>query len=226
VDEAFVAERSPHALSITLGSEAVVVDAHSHLVHTLNPTAAVLWACLDGVSTLGEICADVADAADAAYDTVRRDALALVQQLLASGVVRRPGAVAQPIPAQRAAETSAPLSADTAVGVQVAGQVARLACTDAEVAEWLRRALAPHVVSDSPSRGMPTSMTLQLVTRSGPGRVLMLHLLRRDGRTVLATPGRARLLRATLAHLDSLSHSPDELCWKGRASSVPTAWSS
>ncbi len=37
-----------------IGAETMVRDPERKLVHFLNPTAAIIWECLDGVSTLAD----------------------------------------------------------------------------------------------------------------------------------------------------------------------------
>ena len=53
VDEAFVPARSPAVHTVEIDGEAVLLDQAAERLHHLNATAALVWACLDGRSTLG-----------------------------------------------------------------------------------------------------------------------------------------------------------------------------
>ena len=68
----------------TAGVEVVVHAAGS--THVLDRTAAVLWQCLDGESSLQSICADIADAFAAPVDQVAADCMAAIESWLATGI--------------------------------------------------------------------------------------------------------------------------------------------
>jgi hypothetical protein len=53
----------------------------------LNQTAALLWECFDGVSSVAAICADVADGLGAPYDVVFTDTVAVITDLVDEGFV-------------------------------------------------------------------------------------------------------------------------------------------
>ncbi len=55
----------------------------------LDPTSALLWQCLDGVTPLAELFADLADAFEVPTEQVAADCLPAVQSWLASGAVQR-----------------------------------------------------------------------------------------------------------------------------------------
>ena len=59
VDEAFVPARSAAVHTVEIDGEAVLLDQAADRLHHLNATAALVWACLDGRSTLGQIAADL-----------------------------------------------------------------------------------------------------------------------------------------------------------------------
>lgn len=67
---------------VELDGEVVVLEESTGALHVLNPTAAVLWQCFDGHSTLREIADDLAAVVeDADVATIRRDVAALVGEL-------------------------------------------------------------------------------------------------------------------------------------------------
>jgi PqqD family protein of HPr-rel-A system len=46
---------------VEVDGEIVLYDADSQQAHLLNPTASVIWDCLDGTVALGELASDLAD---------------------------------------------------------------------------------------------------------------------------------------------------------------------
>lgn len=75
------------ALDVAGDGETVLVDERTGALHVVNPTAALLWHCFDGVSTIDEICTDVAEAVGAPFAQVRDDTLAVVAQLEGLGLL-------------------------------------------------------------------------------------------------------------------------------------------
>jgi hypothetical protein len=78
---------SPTAHAVEVDDDAIVIDERSGALYRLTPTGALLWRCLDGVSTLEEICEDIAEAFDAPLDSVAAVVTELMAHLLAVGVV-------------------------------------------------------------------------------------------------------------------------------------------
>ena len=78
---------SPGAVIVEIDDEAIVVDEWTGHLHLLNPQAALVWACLDGSSTIGEICADLAECVGVPHAEVERDVSALAMTLLDVGLV-------------------------------------------------------------------------------------------------------------------------------------------
>lgn len=67
---------------VELDGEVVVLKEPTGALHVLNPTAAVLWQCFDGHSSLGEIADDLAAVIeDTDIETIQRDVRALVSEL-------------------------------------------------------------------------------------------------------------------------------------------------
>jgi hypothetical protein len=82
------------------GTEVVVRVPATGATHVLDPTAALLWQCLDGDSPLQQIFADLAAAFGVAPDVVAADCRPAVASWLQAGIVvaSRPPA-ATPAPA-------------------------------------------------------------------------------------------------------------------------------
>ena len=66
------------------GAEVVVHAGNA--THVLDPTSAVLWQCLDGVSSLQEVFADIADVFALSIDRVAADCMPALESWLAAGI--------------------------------------------------------------------------------------------------------------------------------------------
>lgn len=53
---------APRAAWLAVENEVVIYTADTSMTYLLNPTASLLWQCLDGESTTDEILRDLADA--------------------------------------------------------------------------------------------------------------------------------------------------------------------
>jgi len=62
VGPGFVARVREDVASVELDGEVVIYDAAAERSHLLSPTAGLIFACLDGTSTLAEVAADLAEA--------------------------------------------------------------------------------------------------------------------------------------------------------------------
>ena len=87
--------QNPSAYTVEMDGEAVILDEEADRLHVLNATATLVWQCLDGVSTIEEICVDLAEGLGVPYDQVLADTLAVVDNMLAEGLARD---VSQPLP--------------------------------------------------------------------------------------------------------------------------------
>lgn len=81
-----------YALSGTIGwvaldQEVVVYRAASETAHVLDAVAALLWQCLDGVSTLHDIFADIAEAFGQQLDGIESDLATVVAEWKRDGLV-------------------------------------------------------------------------------------------------------------------------------------------
>jgi hypothetical protein len=81
IDDTFVPVPVTGVEAVPIEGEAVLVAPEGASVHQLNPSAALVWACLDGEATVGELVTDLADGLGVPFDTMRDDVLALVRQL-------------------------------------------------------------------------------------------------------------------------------------------------
>ncbi len=81
---------SPATFVVEVDGEAIVLDETTGTLHLLNATGSMIWQCIDGESTLGEICADLADILGAPYDDVADGAETLARQLLDEGLATSP----------------------------------------------------------------------------------------------------------------------------------------
>lgn len=91
---AFVARPRDSVAAAELDGEAVLFDEGTGRLHTLDPIATVVWACLDGTATLRDIAGELAEAFGAERAVVESDVLRLVRQLGDQGVLE--GVAADP----------------------------------------------------------------------------------------------------------------------------------
>ncbi|HEY4222977.1 MAG TPA: PqqD family protein [Myxococcota bacterium] len=71
--------QNPETPARTIEGEAIVITPADSTLHTLNDTATFIWDRSDGTRTLEAIAAEMIDAFDVDGDTLKRDALAFVQ---------------------------------------------------------------------------------------------------------------------------------------------------
>jgi hypothetical protein len=72
---------SPVVQMVTIGHESVLVDEGTGHAEVVNHTASIVWQCLDGQSSLGEIATDLADVFGVDREVVLADVLSLVTSL-------------------------------------------------------------------------------------------------------------------------------------------------
>lgn len=85
----------PGVLSERFGDETLVVDSEDGQIHILNPTAGVVWGCLDGSVSIEELAGELSQAYRAPLEQVRRDTLQMVRDL---GSLRLLVGVSPPLP--------------------------------------------------------------------------------------------------------------------------------
>jgi hypothetical protein len=72
---------SPGVEMVAIGDETVLIDEHTGHIEVVNHTASIVWQCLDGQSSLGEIATDLADVFGVDREVVLTDVLSLVTSL-------------------------------------------------------------------------------------------------------------------------------------------------
>jgi hypothetical protein len=77
----------PDVAQEEVDGEVVLYDDVAGVMHRLNPTASVLWACLDGTGTLSEIAVDLSRAYRADPDVVLADVVAMTRDLGDKGLL-------------------------------------------------------------------------------------------------------------------------------------------
>lgn len=101
IEETFVPRRSEKVVSASLGSEMVLVDVDTGMVHALNPTASLVWQCFDGESPLDVIADDLAEVFEAPADLIRGDVVSIARAAGRAGLldgVAAPGSGTPEIP--------------------------------------------------------------------------------------------------------------------------------
>ena len=89
---------SPTAHAVEVDDEVIVLDEASGTLYLLNATGNLVWHCLDGVSSLAEICDDLADGLGLPLAQVQHEAGSLVDHLRSLGLVVDPAAPPAPEP--------------------------------------------------------------------------------------------------------------------------------
>lgn len=79
--------RSRAVAAVELDGEAVLYHEELRTVCVLNPTATIVWNCLDGSSDLETLCGDIADAFAVELDTIRREVVEIVRELGRQGLL-------------------------------------------------------------------------------------------------------------------------------------------
>jgi hypothetical protein len=73
--------------SVELDGEAVLLDQEANRLHHLNATATLVWACLDGQSTLESIATDLGAGLGVDRGVVLEDTITVVRSLADEGLV-------------------------------------------------------------------------------------------------------------------------------------------
>jgi hypothetical protein len=89
IGEDFVVDFRSSVAAVVLDGEAVLLDGDTGAVHTLNPTATLVWQCCDGAARLGEIIDDLADVFhEAERAAIAADVLDLARQMARQGLMQ------------------------------------------------------------------------------------------------------------------------------------------
>jgi len=87
IDEGFIPARSGAVYEVEIDGEAVLLDEAANRLHLLNETGTLVWACFDGVATVGEIVTDLSDELGQPRDLVLADTLAVTRRLADEGLL-------------------------------------------------------------------------------------------------------------------------------------------
>ena len=87
VSETFVPARVSTVDELVVEGEAILHDHTTERVHLLNPTAALLWKCFDGETTLAELAFEIADEMDIPVAGVLTDIVRVTSDLVEEGVL-------------------------------------------------------------------------------------------------------------------------------------------
>ena len=98
ISETFVPDVDPDVAWIEVDGEVVLYHEGSKTLHVLNPTATMIWRCLDGSGDLTSIANDLAEIFEADPEAVSADVVSAVREMgrqgLLTGVEPDPEAVA------------------------------------------------------------------------------------------------------------------------------------
>ncbi len=87
IDDAFVPRRVEPEAAVELDGDEILYVANPSRLFTLNPTARVVWHSLDGQISVAALADELAEEFGIAGEAMRRDVLALVQELGRSGLL-------------------------------------------------------------------------------------------------------------------------------------------
>jgi len=88
IDESFVPRFRDEVAAVELDGEAVLLDGSNGAVHTLNPTATLIWKFCDGATRLGDLIEDlVAVFDDTNGHAIHADVMALVRDFARQGLL-------------------------------------------------------------------------------------------------------------------------------------------
>jgi PqqD family protein of HPr-rel-A system len=80
--------RADDLATVEVDGETVVYDERNGALHVLNPTATIVWQCLDGDVSLRELASELAAASGADGAQVEADVLDAVRTFARSGLLR------------------------------------------------------------------------------------------------------------------------------------------
>jgi hypothetical protein len=87
VNGRFVPVPRDHVHTIPVDGEAVLLDEASGRLHLLNATGALVWACFDGYSSIGDIVSDISDELLVPRDVVLADTVAISRHVADEGLL-------------------------------------------------------------------------------------------------------------------------------------------
>lgn len=87
ISETFVPNADPDVAWIEVEGEAVLYSESRRTVHVLNPTATMIWRCLDGSVDLRAIANDLAEIFEADPEAVITDVVGAVREMGRQGLI-------------------------------------------------------------------------------------------------------------------------------------------
>jgi len=139
---------------VEVDGEMVLYDDSQRRLHRLNPTAALVWQCLDGSASLREIAGDVAEAFSSDPQTVLADIVAVAGQFAEEGLLEGTERDAE--------EDSAAGRLDQATGSEEEGPAARaVQQTDSDAGPFIEERSTP-CMDRTFSLGASGSMTVRV----------------------------------------------------------------
>jgi len=79
--------RNPGVHSVELDKEAVLYDEPTGRLHMLNPSATLIWTCLDADVTGGELAAELADAFGVPLESMKGQVAEALEALAAEALI-------------------------------------------------------------------------------------------------------------------------------------------
>lgn len=98
LDPTITLRQAPSVVSQQLDGEAVLLDLERETYYSLNAVGARIWALIGESVALGTLVDRLAEEFDASASVIAADALALVEELLAAGLIEAVPSVAAPEP--------------------------------------------------------------------------------------------------------------------------------
>lgn len=86
IDERFVPVPARAVHAVEVDGEAVLLDEAANRLHLLNATGYLVWECLDGTASVGELAADLGDGFGVPYEVALADTVAIVRSLAGEGL--------------------------------------------------------------------------------------------------------------------------------------------
>ena len=204
-----------------LAVEAVEIESEALLYYpdrtdrvAVNSGTALIWACLDGESTVGEIAVDLAETFSLPYEAMLADVTAAVTDLVGRAMVHdaRQRATASPDTSQATAraldDADFPLGDEGKLAVWLDGEVIGLRSNDRAVLTLLRGALA-SVLVDAEADAEQAIPTLSVLVTPDKGRVAGMSYLYQGDDLVYRSASPGQIVRATLARLEQCLPASD-----------------
>ncbi len=98
LDASFVPARATFVYSVEIDGELVLLDEHEDRLHHLNPTASLVWSCFDGEARVQDLARDISEELGLSYEVVLTDAVRIVRELGAEGLLDGVAADERPDP--------------------------------------------------------------------------------------------------------------------------------